>query len=350
MRIPGVSPGSWLRGSRLGVALTLVLLGVMGLGAGCRTHPIAQPEGEAVAQAETGPTFRLRYAPGAHLQEKTRLAADLELPNCQGTETLTHLHTQPYDSATDLTLDTEALPADLAPLRGVMAAIVRETYRLAGAYPPTIEEGITLHAPAGARQEHRLTWAETWDGNVLEVLHDGALVAEVPVQVLTGATLEDEVREAVACEAGPLEGEDTVPLILALGRPLETPSAPEVSGGPCEPPLAITAGQQQVARYVELLQMKDYAGAYALLAESYRLRLPFRQYAAGYAPVGGLALCTLDTPGGVGADREVVYATLRLTLQVGAATEEQLWVGRYEVLRDGAIASVSMFKASLSDE
>jgi hypothetical protein len=336
---------------RFGRALLwLLAAGIVALSAGCRARPAAPPEA-APAQELASPTFRLRHPAGQQPLQETRHATDLVLPNCAGAEPLTHLYTQSYSVQVDLDLDLGGLREELTPFGGVMAAVAREAYRLAGSYPPAADGQVELRAPAGARQAYHLVWVETWDRNVLEIVLDDAVVAEAPVRILIGVTLRAEVGEAAACESAAPEDEDRMPLILGLGRPLEmaASSAPEMSAGACETPLAVTSAQQQVARYVAFLQAGDHAAAYDLLAESYRLRLPYRQYQVGYEPVRGLALCSLETIGEIGGARETVYATLRLTLEAGAAVEEQLWVARYEVLRSGPIASVAMYKALLDE-
>jgi hypothetical protein len=353
--------------------LLLVVACALVFGSGCSAGRAARPDGAlAAALATESPTFRLRYPAGQHTVEQERLAGEVTLANCEASEPLGAHHAEAYAPDADLALDSAAIPVELAALRGVMAAMARESYRLAGDYPPAIMGQVELQAAAGVQQAYRLSWVETWDENVVAVLLEEALVAEVPVRVLMRVELKSEPLEATACSEAGNGDEPLVPLTLALSRPLETPAptpmpteTPEPPGpvdeqptaapeAVCEAPAPATQAQQVVARYVDLLNNGDHAAAYALLAERYRLRLPFGQYAAGYAPVRAIALCSLETVEASGG-REMVYATLRIALETAGATQDELWVGRYEVQPAGAdtagvIQSVTMFRAALQDD
>lgn len=330
------------------VLLCLGAACILALAAGCSVGaPAVEPEA-----ASAGPTFRLGRPVGQERAQQVRDAGEATVANCEGDRPLVEAFSAPYDGPGDLLLESDGVDETLAPWRGVMAAAAREAYRLADAYPPTLAETVALEAPAGMTQVYRLAWEETWEENVVEVVEDGATVAEVPLRILISAALGAEPAGTIACDARLSQEADRATVILETSRPLETtpPPTPGASAGACEPPLAVSAAQQRVERYVALLQARDYAGAFGMLDESYRLRVPLPQYEAGYRPVQEIALCSLETVGEIGAAREMVHATLRLTLDVGGGPEQSVWVARYEVLRSGAIASVEMYPATLGEE
>lgn len=349
------SPRVWRALGWIALAATLALAGA------CRG---AQPRGELAASlAEADVTFRLRYPAGERLATETRPAAELTLPGRDTADAPSLIHTEPYPGDGDLELDVSALPGELAPLRGVMAAMVRETYRMAALHPPAVREQLELDAAEEA-QTLPLYWAETWDENVVELWLDGQLVAEAPVRILVQAALVAEGELTAAGEQATPQATETVPFILSLGRPLDpTPTAPVADTPPppeptpqpavCPPPTPTTPAQHLVVRYLQLLHAGDHAAAYEMLAESYRLRLPYQQYQAGYEPVLAIIPCSLDTTAVAGA-LETVHATLRLTLESQGVARDELWIARYQVHgaggASGVITSVSMFRAALQQD
>ena len=331
------------------------------VGAGCRA-PIdgADAPDLAAALADGSPAFYLRHAPGAHPVEHRGLGIELSFDNCAGDDMQTYLYDELAPPAPDTVIVLDELPAELDPFRGMMAALVREAYRLAGSYPPVLADAAEIPLAAQRRQDALVVPAEIWDENVIELHIEDATVAEVPVRVLLRVDWAIELGAAVSCYGDALDGSGTVPLILAMGRPLgetapSATAAPTATAAPdaCEAPLLDSPAQELVALYVEHLDAGDHASAYGLLAERYQLRLPYPQYLAGYEPLQRMALCSLETLESHGG-RETLFATLRITLDAEGAPHDELWVAQYTVQTatdaPGAIASVIMYRAALHEE
>ncbi len=338
--------------------LRLVAVSLLVVVSGCR-----EPAGDATsldlgaALADHSPTFALRHTAGAHPVEQAGHAIELSLDNCDGDTMRTYLYDELGPPAADGLVAIDELPAELAAFRGVMAALVREKYRLAQSYPPALADHLEIPIAAHRRQGVRVHASETWDENLVEVRIDDGTVAEIPVRVLLRVDWTLEMGTATVCDGGALDAQDTVPLVLAMGRSLEvtTPAPPpEPTAAPeiCEAPLPDSPAQELVTLYVQHLGARDHASAYALLAESYQLRLPYPQYSMGYEPVRHIALCSLETVAGSGG-RETLFATLRITLEAQGAASDEPWVAQYTVQTaaaggaPGAIASVSMYRAAL---
>jgi hypothetical protein len=190
----------------------------------------------------------------------------------------------------------------------VMAAAVRGFYGFDRAESQLIEAEIALDAPPGTRATFTLRWDEIWDQNGLQVLSEGAVIATLPLTVLTSARLVSESVSLAACSA-PV-GEAASPRID------DTSSWGE------------TEATMLVQDYIRRLNERNLQGAYGLLAAEYQKLVSFDRYVEGYQPVSQIDVITM-TCEATADGPSVVHAKLVLALERQGAIVSSPWEATY---------------------
>ncbi len=217
----------------------------------------------------------------------------------------------------DLSIGLPSAGFDASPYASQIERLVRQTYGLAQGGVHEWTDALSVEVPARHRAIIEMRWVTTWDHNRVQVLGDGAILAEVPVGVLLSAEAQLLHTRLEPC-ALPGAGQATP----------EPTGAPPVAS-PTEAPGA-SASIALVRQYIEYLDSRQYAKAYELLHPGYRAAHPKETWQRGYAAVTDLDIRAIEAVA-LDAGTDEVRVGLTLTALVEGKPSYSDWTAVYRV-------------------
>jgi hypothetical protein len=274
---------------------------------------------EAVAAEDSPPVFRLQAPIGSAPEQTFGPAFSVTIENCDSSDVLVQEHSETMYVASSLTLDPP--PDDLDAHTADIERMVRDAYGI------DQENGydVTVLLPIEVAGDHRATvqlrWNTTWDENIVEVVRDETVVAELPVRVLMEASLEELESHTEPCPPSPEEP--------------PTPTATPEAAVEEEPePETLPESDEAIALvrdYVSALSEGRLEEAYALLHPTYQASHPYERWSLGYASVTEIEIRTIESAL-IDDDTDEVVAELALTREIGNRISHTDWTATYRVV------------------
>jgi hypothetical protein len=311
----------------LGLLVRALLLAGCLILAGCsrakpklsQALPTASPATPTVAIAPTPfpPVFRLKAPVGSAPEQVSGAAFAVVIENCDSTDRLVQEHTETVHMASSLVLDLGAaeLDAHAADIEGM----VRHAYGIDRENGHNVTDTTSIQVEGGHRATAPLRWNAIWDRNSVEVVRDGAVVAELPVRALLGVRLEALESQVEPCTPSP-EG---------VAAPTVKPDV-----APPAEPAALPGSAEAIALvrdYVRALAKNRMEDAYAFLHPTYQERHPYESWALGYAPISDIEIRAIEATR-IDAHTDEVVAGLTLTREVGGRLSYADWTATYRVI------------------
>jgi hypothetical protein len=322
--------------SRLGLFIGILLMaGVIAL-SGCsrakpklsQALPTAEPGTSPAASMPTTattpdaslPTFRLKAPVGSAPEQVSGPAFAVVIENCDSDNPLVQEHTERVHMASSLLLDLGA--AELDAHAADIERMVRNAYGIDHENGHQVTDTTSIQVEGRHQATVQLRWNAIWDRNSVEVVRDGAVVAELPVRALMEVDLEALESEMEPC----------APALELLPAPTATPDAAQ----PLEESEqeALPGSDEAIALvrdYVRALAEGRLEDAYAFLHPTYQERYPYERWSLGYAPITDIEIRAIESMR-INAQTDEVVAGLTLTKEVGGRPSYTDWKATYRVI------------------
>ncbi len=274
----------------------------------------------AVAPTSVSPVFRLKAPVGSAPEQISGPTFAVVIENCDSADMLVQEHTETVHMASSLVMDLGAaeLDAHAADIEGM----VRHAYGIDQENGHNVTDTTPIQVDGGHRATVQLRWNAIWDRNSVEVMRDGAVVAELPVRALMEVRLEALESQVEPC-APALEGVPAPTATADVSPPPEEPEPAELPGS--DEAIAL------VRDYVRALAEDRMEDAYAFLHPTYQERYPYEGWTLGYAPMTDIEIRAIESTR-IDAHTDEVVVGLTLTTEVGGRVSYTDWTATYRVI------------------